>query len=428
MTTTSRPAAASRSAAARPGESGADRRRSRLRLSAGAGPTMPATLPCEVDGGKCESRQVTAKDGRARGRAGRRRGGVHGAVEPYRGELIAHCYRMLGSLHDAEDALQETMLRAWRGIGRFEGRSSLRSWLYTIATNTCLNAIERRKPRVHPIDYGPRTDPDRRAFPGCRSPRSVWIEPFPDEQLIIDDGPMAPEARYEAREAVELAFIAALQHLPAEPAGGPDPPRGARLLGAGDGGDAGDVGRLRQQRPAARPGDDRVAAARAQPAGDAAGARRRRRPRGRRGLRRRLGPRGHRRRRRHADRGGDVLDAADRLLVRRARRPCRSPRLPRAGPADRRLALEAHPHQVERPATRSPSTAGTSPTGPIGRSRSTSSASRAARSATSPASSTARSRATIPRTTSATPSSRSTSAGPRTSSSASGSPTGSIER
>jgi RNA polymerase sigma-70 factor (ECF subfamily) len=134
-------------------------------------------------------------------------------VEPYRNELTAHCYRMLGSLHDAEDALQEAMLRAWRGIGRFEGRSSLRSWLYTIATNTSLNAIERRKPRQHPVGYGPRTDPDE-AVPGLPVAESVWIEPFPDERLIVEDGPMAPDARYEAREAVELAFIAALQHLP----------------------------------------------------------------------------------------------------------------------------------------------------------------------------------------------------------------------
>jgi RNA polymerase sigma-70 factor (ECF subfamily) len=89
----------------------------------------------------------------------------------------------------------------------------LRSWLYTIATNTCLNAIDRRKPRQHPIDYGPRTDPDE-AVPGLPVAESVWIEPFPDELLGVEDGPMAPEARYEAREAVELAFIAALQHLP----------------------------------------------------------------------------------------------------------------------------------------------------------------------------------------------------------------------
>src|SRR5271167_2912032 len=80
-------------------------------------------------------------------------------VEPHRGALHAHCYRMLGSVHDAEDALQEGLLRAWRGLPRFEGRSSLRSWLYTIATNTCLNAIERRPKRVLPIDYGAPTDP-----------------------------------------------------------------------------------------------------------------------------------------------------------------------------------------------------------------------------------------------------------------------------
>src|SRR3954471_12322151 len=76
-------------------------------------------------------------------------------VEPYRGELHAHCYRMLGSVHDAEDALQEALLKAWRGLGRFEGRSTLRSWLYTIATNTCLNAIAKRPKRVLPVDYGP---------------------------------------------------------------------------------------------------------------------------------------------------------------------------------------------------------------------------------------------------------------------------------
>src|SRR5438094_10251773 len=80
-------------------------------------------------------------------------------LEPYRGELQAHCYRMLGSVHDAEDALQDVLLRAWRGLSRFEGRSSLRSWLYTIATNTCLNEIGRRPKRVLPVDYGPPTDP-----------------------------------------------------------------------------------------------------------------------------------------------------------------------------------------------------------------------------------------------------------------------------
>jgi RNA polymerase sigma-70 factor, ECF subfamily len=131
-------------------------------------------------------------------------------IEPYRRELQAHCYRMLGSTADAEDALQDALLGAWRGLGRFEERSSLRSWLYTIATNACLRAIERRPKRVLPIDYGPPADPhDRVAEPLVES---VWVEPFPD--VLLAEKAM-PEARYEQREAVELAFIAALQHLPA---------------------------------------------------------------------------------------------------------------------------------------------------------------------------------------------------------------------
>ena len=134
-------------------------------------------------------------------------------VEPYHSQLHAHCYRMLGSVHDAEDALQEAMLRAWRGLARFEGRSSLRSWLYTIATNTCLNLIERRPKRVLPIDYGPAADPHD--GPGMPLVESVWVEPYPDEGLGLEDGYAAPDARYEQRESVELAFIAALQHLPA---------------------------------------------------------------------------------------------------------------------------------------------------------------------------------------------------------------------
>jgi RNA polymerase sigma-70 factor, ECF subfamily len=133
-------------------------------------------------------------------------------VEPHRGELHAHCYRMLGSVQDAEDALQEALLRAWRGVGRFEGRSSFRSWLYTIATNTCLSAIERRPKRVLPIDYAPATDPH--VAPGEPIVEPVWLEPYPDETLGLKDGFAAPEASYERRESVELAFIAALQHLP----------------------------------------------------------------------------------------------------------------------------------------------------------------------------------------------------------------------
>jgi RNA polymerase sigma-70 factor, ECF subfamily len=134
-------------------------------------------------------------------------------VERHRAELHAHCYRMLGSLHDAEDALQETLLRAWRGLPRFEGRSSIRSWLYAIATNACLTMISRRPKRVLPVDYGPSTTPGEDL--GAPLVETVWIEPYPDETLGLEDGFAAPEARYEQREAVELAFVAALQHLPA---------------------------------------------------------------------------------------------------------------------------------------------------------------------------------------------------------------------
>ena len=134
-------------------------------------------------------------------------------VEQHQSELHAHCYRMLGSVHDAEDALQEALLRAWRGLPKFEGRSSLRSWLYRIATNTCLDIIGRRPKRVLPIDYAPASDPH--LGPGEPIVESVWVEPYPDERLGIEDGYAAPEARYEQRESIELAFVAALQHLPA---------------------------------------------------------------------------------------------------------------------------------------------------------------------------------------------------------------------
>jgi RNA polymerase sigma-70 factor (ECF subfamily) len=134
-------------------------------------------------------------------------------VEPYRGALYAHAYRMLGSAADAEDAVQESMLNAWRALPRFEGRSSLRTWLYRIATNASLKIIERRPRRVLPIDYGPPAQPgDAREEPLVES---VWIEPVADERLELEDGRASPAARYELRESVELAFVAALQHLPA---------------------------------------------------------------------------------------------------------------------------------------------------------------------------------------------------------------------
>ena len=134
-------------------------------------------------------------------------------VDTYRGELHAHCYRMLGSVHDAEDALQEALLRAWKGLPKFAGDSSLRSWLYRIATNTSLDAIGKRKRnRVLPIDYGPAADPH--GGPGEPVVESVWIEPYADQEPAIEDGYLSPDATYEQRESVELAFVAALQHLP----------------------------------------------------------------------------------------------------------------------------------------------------------------------------------------------------------------------
>jgi len=136
-------------------------------------------------------------------------------VEAHRRELHAHCYRMLGSVHDADDALQDALLRAWRGLGRFEGRSSVRSWLYKIATNASLDMIARRPKRVLPMDHVPPTDPHAGPAEPLGAPliESVWVEPYPDETLGVEDGYAAPEATYEQRESVELAFIAAMQHL-----------------------------------------------------------------------------------------------------------------------------------------------------------------------------------------------------------------------
>jgi RNA polymerase sigma-70 factor (ECF subfamily) len=129
---------------------------------------------------------------------------------PLRRELHAHCYRMLGSTHDADDALQDALLRAWKGLPRFEGRSSLRSWLYTVATRTCLDSVAGRGRRALPVDLGPSSD---RAVVGSAPLTDVtWLSPYPDTGLA--SGPAAPDARYEQREAVELAFVAALQHLP----------------------------------------------------------------------------------------------------------------------------------------------------------------------------------------------------------------------
>jgi len=135
-------------------------------------------------------------------------------IEPRRRELLVHCYRMLGSFHDAEDLVQETLLRAWRGLKGFDGRASTRYWLYRIATNACLNALATRASagRVLPETEGPATDrmPDREPASDI-----AWLEPYPDSALeqIADEAP-GPDARYEMREAVQLAFVAAIQLLP----------------------------------------------------------------------------------------------------------------------------------------------------------------------------------------------------------------------
>jgi RNA polymerase sigma-70 factor (TIGR02960 family) len=124
-------------------------------------------------------------------------------VAPHRRELHAHCYRMLGSLQDAEDALQDALLGAWRGLAGFEGRGSLRSWLYRVTTNACLQLIAQRPKRLLSADHGPAADPDRPVDQPVEGP--VWLEPYPED----------PQAGIEKRESIELAFIAALQHLPA---------------------------------------------------------------------------------------------------------------------------------------------------------------------------------------------------------------------
>ena len=134
-------------------------------------------------------------------------------VDSHRAELHAHCYRMLGSVHDADDALQETLLRAWRGWAGLRENASARSWLYAIATNVCLTELARRRRRVLPHDFGPAAERD--APPGVPVAESVWLEPYPDQAIGVPAGKATPEARYEQHESIELAFVASLQHLAA---------------------------------------------------------------------------------------------------------------------------------------------------------------------------------------------------------------------
>ena len=131
-------------------------------------------------------------------------------LEQYRRELTAHCYRMLGSPFEAEDAGQDALLRAWRGLDRFEGRAALRSWLYRIATNVCFDMLNNKERRARPMDLGPARSPDGPI--GEILPEVTWIEPLPD-RLVVQDG-SDPAAVAEGRETIRLAFIAALQQLP----------------------------------------------------------------------------------------------------------------------------------------------------------------------------------------------------------------------
>ena len=131
-------------------------------------------------------------------------------LEQHRRELTAHCYRMLGSPFEAEDAVQETLLRAWRSLDRFEGRAALRSWLYRIATNVCLDMLNGKERRARPMDLGPARSPHGPV--GDILPEVTWIEPVPD-RLVVQDG-SDPAQVAEGRETIRLAFVAALQHLP----------------------------------------------------------------------------------------------------------------------------------------------------------------------------------------------------------------------
>jgi RNA polymerase sigma-70 factor (ECF subfamily) len=131
--------------------------------------------------------------------------------EQHRVELTAYCYRMLGSAADAEDAVQDTMVRAWRAFDRFEGRSSVRSWLYRIATNVCLTMLEGRQRRARPMDFGPGGTAEGPLGPPL--PESTWLQPIPDARVLPAVADPADVA--VSRESIRLAFVAALQHLPA---------------------------------------------------------------------------------------------------------------------------------------------------------------------------------------------------------------------
>jgi RNA polymerase sigma-70 factor (ECF subfamily) len=138
---------------------------------------------------------------------------VAAQLETFRPELTGYCYRMLGSSFEAEDAVQDTMIRAWKGIDGFEGRSALRSWLYRIATNVCLTMLGSAQRRVRPMDLGP-AGSGHATHPGEPRPEEIWVGPVPDERVLLEASD--PANVIAARESIRLAFVAALQHLPAK--------------------------------------------------------------------------------------------------------------------------------------------------------------------------------------------------------------------
>jgi RNA polymerase sigma-70 factor (ECF subfamily) len=153
---------------------------------------------------------ITTRE-QAAGRTGSgKEGELEALLEAHRAELTGYAYRMLGSAFEAEDAVQETMIRAWRSFDRFEGRSSVRSWLYRIATNVCLDMLKGRQRRARPMDLGPAGTADGSL--GEPLVESAWIEPIPDGQVVSEGGDPAEVA--ESKESIRLAFVAALQHLP----------------------------------------------------------------------------------------------------------------------------------------------------------------------------------------------------------------------
>ena len=195
---------------------------------------------------------VAAAGRAARVRNGRCRG-AGAQLEQHRVELTAYCYRMLGSAFEAEDAVQETFVRAWRAFDRFEGRSALRSWLYRIATNVCLDMLSGRERRARPMDLGPALSADTPL--GAALPEVTWIEPIPDGRVVPVGGD--PAAVAELRESVRLAFVADAPAPAAAPAGRADPARGPAVAGDGGRGAPRHDRRVGQQRAPASPGDAR---------------------------------------------------------------------------------------------------------------------------------------------------------------------------